>query len=90
MLIVDDLLMLPAKGLLGVFKAIYEQAYEEMYDPSKVQEQLMALQMQFEMDEITQEEYEARESELLDRLDQIYEQELDRREAYEDPPVNRG
>jgi Gas vesicle protein G len=46
---------------------------EELYSPDKIQEELMQLQLQFELDEITEAEYNTREAELLDRLDQARE-----------------
>ncbi|MFQ5915300.1 MAG: gas vesicle protein GvpG [Nitrospinota bacterium] len=69
MLIVDDLLLwLPAKGVMGIFKEIQKLADRELTDREALQEKLLHLQMQFELDEITEEEYAEREAEILDRL----------------------
>ncbi len=68
MLLVDDLLMLPVKGLFGIFKEIQKFADRELTDRETLQEKLLNLQMQFELDEITEEEYAEREEYILDRL----------------------
>jgi hypothetical protein len=46
-------------------------AQEELTDKGRIKEELMRLQLQFELDEINQHEYEQKEEELLDRLDAI-------------------
>ena len=69
MFIVDDLLIgLPVKGLLGIFKKIYEMAEEEYNDVDKIKEEMLQLQTLYEMDQFTDEEFEERESALLERL----------------------
>ena len=40
-------------------------------DFETMKEELMALQLQFELDEISEKEYDEKEQELLDRLDAI-------------------
>ncbi len=75
MLIIDDLLIwLPAKGLMAVFKKIHELAEAELNDDSKLKEELLRYQTMFELDQINEEEYKAREDEIIARLDAIYEQ----------------
>jgi gas vesicle protein GvpG len=67
--ILDDLLFkLPAKGLSSLFMKIYEMAQTELGDASKIKEELQHLQTLYEIDEITDEEYAAKEAELLERL----------------------
>lgn len=73
MLLVDDILMLPVKGLLGVFQEIQGLAGREWTDREALQEKLLRLQMEFELDEITEEEYAGREAEILDRLEALDE-----------------
>jgi hypothetical protein len=69
MFIVDDLLIgLPAKGLLSIFEKIYEMAQTELTDESKIKEELLRSQTLYEIDEITEEEYQKIEAELLERL----------------------
>ncbi|MEQ8548945.1 MAG: gas vesicle protein GvpG [Cyclobacteriaceae bacterium] len=70
MFLIDDILLSPIKGLYSIFKIIHDQAEEELYDPVKLKEDLMHLQLQFEMDQISEEEYDAMEADILERLSQ--------------------
>lgn len=74
MFLLDDILLAPLKGTIALSRKIKEVADQEMSDEGAIKEKLMALQMQFEMDEIDEEEYERKEKELLDRLDEIRQQ----------------
>ena len=69
MFLIDDLLALPVKGFLGIFKRIHEMAEQELSDETYLREKLMALRLRFELDEISEEEYSQQERELLARLD---------------------
>ncbi|MBM4349708.1 MAG: gas vesicle protein GvpG [Deltaproteobacteria bacterium] len=69
MLLIDDLLMLPVKGFLGIFKKIHEMVEQELSDETYLLEKMMALRLRFELDEISEEEYSQQERELLARLD---------------------
>jgi len=71
-------LTIPLKGLFFIADRLKETAESEITDESKVYEQLLELQMKFEMEEITDEEYEKREAELMQRLEAIrkYKEEL--------------
>lgn len=74
MLIIDDLLLwLPAKGMMAVFKKIYDLAEAELNDESKLKEQLLRFQTMFELDQMNEKEYQAREDELMVRLNEIRE-----------------
>lgn len=69
MFILDDLLIgLPAKGLMGILRTIAEMAESELTDESKIKEELLLLQTLYETDQISEEEYEAKEAGLLERL----------------------
>ena len=69
MFILDDLLIgLPAKGFMGILKRIAEMAETELTDESKISEELVLLQTLYETDQISEEEYEKKEAELLERL----------------------
>lgn len=70
MLLVDDILTYPAKGLLSLFKVIHDRVEEELYDPEKIRNDLMQLQLKLEMDELTEEEYDEQEEILLERLNE--------------------
>lgn len=72
MLILDDLLIwLPARGLMALFNKIHELAEAELTDESKLKEQLLRLQMQYEFDKISEEEYQNGEDEIMARLNEI-------------------
>ncbi|MGV8138215.1 MAG: gas vesicle protein GvpG [Mangrovibacterium sp.] len=71
MLIIDDILLSPLKGLIFLGKKIDEIIEKEMSDEGKIKERLMELQLKYEMDEISEEEYDRQEEELLDWLEQI-------------------
>ncbi len=74
MLLIDDILLAPLKGLLFLGEKINEVIEKETSDEGSVKERLMALQLKFEMDEIDEEEYDIRENELLNLLSNIREQ----------------
>jgi uncharacterized membrane protein len=71
MLIIDDILLSPLKGLVFLGKKIDEIIQKEMSDEGKIKERLMELQLRYEMDEISEEEYDRQEEELLNLLEQI-------------------
>jgi hypothetical protein len=71
MLLVDDILMLPAKGFMGLMRKIAEIAEEEYTDESKVKEELMKLNMLFETDQLTETEHAKLETRLMKRLAEI-------------------
>jgi len=72
MLIIDDIfLKAPLKGLVFLGKKIGEIVDHEQSDEGTVKERLMELQMKFEMDEISEEEYDRQEDELLGLLEKI-------------------
>jgi hypothetical protein len=74
MLLLDDLLIgLPAKGLLSIFTKIYEMAQEEVTDEGKIKEELQRVQTLYETDQITEEDYQKEEAELLERLTEARE-----------------
>jgi len=73
MLLIDDLLLLPLRGVIGIFKKINEMAETELSDADRIREKLMEARLKFELDEIGEEEYEKVETELLARLDSLRE-----------------
>ena len=68
MLLIDDILFAPIKGIIWVGKKIEDMSQEELSDKEKIKEKLMALQLRYELDEITEEEYNQKERELLEYL----------------------
>lgn len=71
MFLIDSILLAPLKGVIWMGRKLSDMAQEELTDKGRIKEDLMRLQLQFELDEISQYEYEQREEELLDRLDAI-------------------
>ncbi|MBU4482696.1 MAG: gas vesicle protein GvpG [Actinobacteria bacterium] len=73
-------ILLPIKGIRFIASKLSKMAEEEITDKSKVQEELLDLQMRFEMEEISEEEYEKKERKLLEKLEAIrkYEEEKER------------
>ena len=72
-LIIDDILFSPLKLTVWLAKKLRESAYEEVTDESRVHEELLHLQMRYEMEEIGEEEFEVQETRLMDRLEAIRE-----------------
>ncbi|MDP3023945.1 MAG: gas vesicle protein GvpG [candidate division Zixibacteria bacterium] len=73
MLLIDDILLLPYKGLVGIFEKIHEMAKKEVSDEKYTLEKLMELQLRYELDEISEEEYEKEEAKLQTKLNAIRE-----------------
>ena len=71
MFIIDDILLAPLKGVVWLGKKINDIVEKEVSDEGRIKERLMELQMRFELDEISEEEYNRQEKELLARLDAI-------------------
>lgn len=71
MLLIDDILLFPAKGFFYIFKQIHKAAEEEFLNEENVSAELSELYMMLETGKITEEEFNKRESELLNRLEQI-------------------
>jgi hypothetical protein len=72
MLLADDILLFPVKGIFWIFREIGDLAEEELAGETKsITEQLRLLYMQLETGRITEAEFEAGEKELLDRLEKI-------------------
>ena len=71
MFLIDDILLSPLKGVIWLGKKINEVAEKEFSDEGLIKEKLMQLQLRFEIDEISEEEYNRQEKELLERLEAI-------------------
>jgi hypothetical protein len=67
MFVIDDM-------LLFIAKKINEIIEKETSDEGAIKERLMALQLKFEMDEISEEEYDQKEDEILQILERIREE----------------
>ena len=69
--IIDDILFSPLKFTIWLGQKLRDAAYQELTDESKIHEGLLQLQMRYEMEEISQEEYEKQEAKLMERLEVI-------------------
>jgi hypothetical protein len=69
--LLDDILLAPLKGVIWLGKKINEVGENRFYDEGSIKEELMAMQLRFELDEINEQEYDEKEKELLDRLDTV-------------------
>lgn len=63
----------PVKGLLFIAEKLQEQALMEQLDENRIQQQLMELELRRDLGEIDDQEFAAREVELLEQLDAIRE-----------------
>ncbi len=78
MLLIDDLLLAPFRGLLWVIEKVHDTAQEEMAgEADALTEQLRQLYMMLESGQITEMEFDEQEQTLLDRLDAITARESD-------------
>ena len=72
MFLIDDILLAPVHGLIWVFRKIHEATLEEQAtDAEAITEELRHIYMMLETKKITEEEFDAREKVLLDRLDAL-------------------
>ncbi|MFZ2604025.1 MAG: gas vesicle protein GvpG [Candidatus Omnitrophota bacterium] len=71
MFLIDDILLAPLNGIIWLGKKINEVAEKEFSDEGLIKEKLMELQLNFELDKISEKEYNKKEAELLARLDAI-------------------
>lgn len=72
MFLVDDILVAPFRGLLWVFEEIRDAAEQEQgAEADAITLELQRLYTTFESGQITEAEFDLKETELLDRLDQI-------------------
>lgn len=69
MFLIDDILLAPVKSVVWLTKKINEVVEKELYDEGRIKKELMDLQLRFELNEISEEEYTKQEKELLARLD---------------------
>ena len=71
--LVDDILLFPVKGPIWVGKKIKEMAAEEILDEQGTRQELRELYMLLETGLISEEEFEEREAQLVERLEEIEE-----------------
>jgi hypothetical protein len=74
MLIIDDILLFPVRSIFWIFSELDKAAQQELATEAEtITEKLSELYMMLETGRITEDEFDAREKELLDRLDEIQE-----------------
>lgn len=69
MFLIDDILLAPLKGIVWIGGKVGDIVESEVSDDEKIEEELLALQLRFELDEINEEEYMKEEKDLLVQLD---------------------
>ncbi len=86
MLIVDDILLFPARSILWIFREVHNAALQDRAgEAERITARLSDLYMMLETGKISEAEFETGEKELLDRLDQIEEGRTDFSGDDEDP-----
>lgn len=76
MLLVDDLLLAPFKGILWIFEEVHKAARDEQdAEEGSILQRLSELYLKVEAGAITEEVFAEQEKQLLDRLDAIRETE---------------
>lgn len=72
MLLLDDILFFPVRSIFWIFREIHNTAEKELAsEEGSITEQLRLLYMQLETGRISEQEFDAAEKRLLDRLDAI-------------------
>ena len=71
MFLIDDIFLSPLNLVIWLGKKINEITEKEFSDEGLIKEKLMQLQLRFEIDEISEENYNRQEKELLERLEAI-------------------
>jgi len=69
--VLDDILLAPVKFPTWIAQKVGTAAYAEMTDENSVRQQLLELQMRLELGEVSEEEYERRETDLLEEIERI-------------------
>ena len=77
MFLIDDLLMAPVNGFKFILGQVQKMADQELNDDSVIKDQLLDLQMRYELEEISDEDFKVREAELFARLRVIKARQLD-------------
>lgn len=70
-IVVDDVLLAPVTIPAWICKKLYEIGETEFTDTGALHEELLELQMRFELEEMDEEEYMRREAEIMARLEAI-------------------
>lgn len=72
MFIVDNILSFPMKGVFAIFREIHKAAQQEAANEAEaIRTRLSELYMMLETGQLTEQDFDQQERELLDRLDVI-------------------
>jgi hypothetical protein len=71
MFLLDDLLLAPVKAVVWLAERVQEAADREFSDPGVLKQKLLDLQMMLELNQISEDDFRRRESELLARLEEV-------------------
>lgn len=72
MFLLDDVLLFPIHGIMAVFREIHNAAEQEAANEAEaIRTELGDLYMMLETGRLSEDEFDRREKELLDRLDAI-------------------
>lgn len=78
MFLVDDIVFSPVKSIFWIFRELHNAAQQEKASEAEsLTNELSELYMMLETGKITEEEFDKREEEILDRLDEIQGGEYD-------------
>ncbi len=90
MLIVDDILFFPMRSILWIFRELHNSVRQEMENEAEsITAELSDLYMMLETERITEDEFDAREKQLLDRLEMIQERNTGIEDDEEDPDPDK-
>ena len=67
--VIDDILLAPVVLPTWIARKVSEAAYTEMTDDAAIRQELLQLQMRFELGEMDEEEYDRREADLLRQIE---------------------
>lgn len=91
MLVLDDLLLSPVRGLYWIFREIHKASLQELADEAEaITTELSELYMMLETGRISEAEFDALEQQLLDRLDAMQQRETAGKEPAGDAPSADG
>lgn len=72
MFLIDDILLFPLKSILFIFRETCNGVQGQIADEAdSIKDQLSELYMRLETGQVTEKEFDAREGELLKRLDEL-------------------
>ena len=84
MFLLDDILMIPARGFMAMLREVHNAAQEESAsEAAEVRFELSELYLLLERQQVSEAEFDRRENELLDRLEQLDAREYQENDDYE-------